>query len=755
MAGPRVKLPSNHSLRNPLRPIQLSRRREGLSAATRAGKNLKRVQNKSARLALESDCDDFAELRDQEIVRLAALHHVKEDKVRKLLTNASTVKRGRAMTLRNAIMHDLSRKSKADPTESGPVVLADLQDRLSDRVESGELCVNRDLIPEAEIKRLFDQLAEHRARKRRGVRATNKAAAMDGQQVADAIGAMMLDLYERTGIRGFCAFSRGNPDDAGLPYAVDSDDVLKSFLLRALNMSEFDFLRTFENHCCIMDNGHENKKTDTASVRSDLVRYQVGGLRNLLGNKKVAMAYENYEYEIRRGRAVEIANWPEGVDMVRPSKLSVPVAREIRDGFRDGTIYWRRLSKAEHTELLEGDGDEEEEEEEEDWDDEDEPREKGKGRGKGKGKGNAKKPRKERSDKGSKRTAKATSTPSASASTCSAPASTSANASASTAAPASNSAAAPASAFAAFAPFSSAASAFFPTSTFTPPNLHLSNADDALYPAVSALRLPWDMEFDFENLSPPSQLSGMSELAVQNAMQFLGVNNAPAVGGPCFPPFDSSFTFANPTASPAQGDIGLNTGTGAAPAPAGAGGFTSIFAVATNAARPQGADDAAASTSKKRKTPHDAADVASGNTSVPGTAAVSSGPPAVKKPRKQRSDAGMKKRKNPGGTPPSSPPPRVRKKRSDAGKKRGVRAAVFAQFVYRVLQDQRNSDLQGCSGNWIEGFYDPVGNPQIKEIVNRIDNIKNLVFADTFINGAKKYSVGHQYKQVGTTGLET
>jgi hypothetical protein len=114
MAGPRVKLPSNHSLRNPLRPIQPTRRRrEGDSAATKASKKLKRAQNKRARLALESDCDDFAELRDQEIVRLAALHHVKEDRVRKLLTNASTVKRERAMTLRNAIVHDLSLKAKA------------------------------------------------------------------------------------------------------------------------------------------------------------------------------------------------------------------------------------------------------------------------------------------------------------------------------------------------------------------------------------------------------------------------------------------------------------------------------------------------------------------------------------------------------------------------------------------------------------------------------------------------------------------
>ncbi|KAJ7688135.1 hypothetical protein B0H17DRAFT_1203144 [Mycena rosella] len=489
---------------------------------------------------------------------------------------------------------------------------------------------------------------------------------MDGQQIADEIGAMLPDLYECTGIHRACIFSRGNPDNAGLPYAVDSDDILKLFLLRALNMSEFDFLRTFENHCCVMDNGHENKKTDTASVCSDLVRYQVGGLHkffplihsawlmltcitgNLLRRKEVAMAYENYQYDIRCGRAVEIANWPEGVNMVRPSKLSMSVAQEIRDGFCDRTICWHRLLKVEHAKLPEHDGNEDEDEDEDNEDeDEDEGNEDGPHeKGKGKPKLKPKKQPKVRSDEGTKRTAKATSTstcvtstmPSASASTSSASTYTSASASISTTSSASNSTSASAStptsvsasASAVFTPSSSAASSFFPTSTFPLPHLRLAGADDAVYPTVGALCILWDMDFDFENLPHPSQLSGVLELTVQNAMDFFGLSNTPAVGGPSFPPFDPSFTFADPNASPALGGIGLNTGTGTAPAPVGAGGFTSVFAVTTNAMRPQGTDNVGASKTNKRRGLHNA-----GCSSVDAAAvAVSLDEPTAKKPRK-------------------------------------------------------------------------------------------------------------------------
>ena len=94
---------------------------------------------------------------------------------------------------------------------------------------------------------------------------------MDGQQTATGIGELvsgtsysvrieltytqLLDLYERTGIRGFAVLSRGNPDDASLPHVVDSDDCMNSFLKKAYNISGLGLLRNFEYHSCIMDDG--------------------------------------------------------------------------------------------------------------------------------------------------------------------------------------------------------------------------------------------------------------------------------------------------------------------------------------------------------------------------------------------------------------------------------------------------------------------------------------------------------------------
>lgn len=64
----------------------------------------------------------------------------------------------------------------------------------------------------------------------------------------------MLDLFERTGIRSIAIFSRGNPDDAALPYCADSDDAL-NFFQEVLGISPYDLLRRFEQWSCNQDEG--------------------------------------------------------------------------------------------------------------------------------------------------------------------------------------------------------------------------------------------------------------------------------------------------------------------------------------------------------------------------------------------------------------------------------------------------------------------------------------------------------------------
>jgi hypothetical protein len=61
-------------------------------------------------------------------------------------------------------------------------------------------------------------------------------------------------LRERTDIRGFAIFSRGNADDPALPHAVDSDGAL-DFFPQVLGISLLDALRKFEQWVVTQDEG--------------------------------------------------------------------------------------------------------------------------------------------------------------------------------------------------------------------------------------------------------------------------------------------------------------------------------------------------------------------------------------------------------------------------------------------------------------------------------------------------------------------
>ncbi|KAJ7472625.1 hypothetical protein FB451DRAFT_1469460 [Mycena latifolia] len=347
MSSRRPSAPSTHANRNPGRALQAVRTRNTLSAATKASKALTRADNKRRQMLLEDDVDTYFIYRASEVTRLAVKHSVKEEVVRKLLCNVSQFKARWRPNLRNAIVHDLAVKAR----EAGDrKALNDLQEDLADAVEDGELTADASLMDEAEKKRLIDQLVEYRNTQRRGMRATNKSAAMDGLQTANGIRDALLDLFERTGIRGFAFLSRGNPDDAALPHCIDSDDALE-FFPQILDMPYVDILRGFERFSCTLDNGTK-ESNDVGSVRKQIVALVLAGLRTTSKDKTASMSYDNYDYDIRELKKVELRGWPVDIELQRPSKLCAEDARTIRDGLRDGSIVWHRMTSKEHAELV-------------------------------------------------------------------------------------------------------------------------------------------------------------------------------------------------------------------------------------------------------------------------------------------------------------------------------------------------------------------------------------------------------------------
>ncbi|KAJ6602916.1 hypothetical protein B0H10DRAFT_1958057 [Mycena sp. CBHHK59/15] len=339
--------PAPHTIRNPGKRVQRSRRRVALSGAAKASKTLQAAESRRRREAFDDAIDAFFAYRQSEISRIAKEHGKSEKVVEGILCNKTQYKSTRAPSLRNAIIHDRALKAQA---EGNSKALRELQLDLQDDVDDGAAEVLAKNMDEAEKKRLINQLIEYREMKRRGVHATTAAAITDGRQTASRIGDALIDLFERTGIRGIALFTRGNADDPTLPHCVDSDDAME-FFGQNLGIPAVDVLRRFESWSCTLDQGTKNKN-DVNSIGKQVSKLVQDGLRKIKNNNNLLMEYVNYDIVIREGKGVELAGWPADVPMTRPATMNVETARRIRDQLRTGEIHWVAMTKTQHNELI-------------------------------------------------------------------------------------------------------------------------------------------------------------------------------------------------------------------------------------------------------------------------------------------------------------------------------------------------------------------------------------------------------------------
>ncbi|KAJ7635943.1 hypothetical protein B0H17DRAFT_1149586 [Mycena rosella] len=309
--------------------------------------------------------------------------------------------------------------------------------------------------------------------------------------------------------------------------------------------------------------------------------------------------------------------------------MSAEVARDIRDRFKDSRTYWRKMSKAEHTQLLEdrtatgevagwreqGKAKRDEDSDEDSNEDDDQLSE-------------------EESEKGDEDDSEGA-----------LPTTTTTGASA--AAPSSFAPAAPSSSFV------SGPRAF---EAPAPPTLHLMDGNGNFLCAASPARMPalptFNPDFfnfdgiDFDSLGPVDTNTA-PQLSLDN-YAFLNSFNTPAIVE----------NYSTPTVAIATAaHLVPNAGTSV-------GGSTGIFAVTTNttvASKKCKRVEQGGSSKKKTKS-------AAGASDAPAAAGAASNTPIQKK-RKQRSDAGTKRV---GSVPP---PERQRAVRKDKGQKRGPRVA--------------------------------------------------------------------------------
>ncbi|KAJ6566688.1 hypothetical protein B0H19DRAFT_1257879 [Mycena capillaripes] len=344
-AAPPPKL-SAHASSHPLELVQQPRKCASkksftaLSDAAKASRTAANEEHQLNDLGLEAEFAQRFTDREEDIVNLADKYKKSKKYIRQVLENGVHYTGKHALSIKNAIMHDLSKKAKENGEASN---VRNVQ------ISGDDYQAYKDSLSEAEKARLTAQLVEDKGHKLHGVRATNKAVAMDAMQNSNQVGKVIINLHSRTGVHTFSMFSCGHPDNPAMPCFVDSDNA-RQFFQDVLDMSVYDLVRKYELWCCNQDKSVRQGKEKAALCKfiSDTVEE---GLRKATGNKTLTMAWHNYKIDIVHKHSVELAGWPTKLTLVRPSKLRGEDVRLVVDRLRNGTMRWVRLTRLQRKEV--------------------------------------------------------------------------------------------------------------------------------------------------------------------------------------------------------------------------------------------------------------------------------------------------------------------------------------------------------------------------------------------------------------------
>ncbi|KAJ7114706.1 hypothetical protein C8R44DRAFT_880789 [Mycena epipterygia] len=334
---------TTHASRNPTKDVQEARQRKKGNPLTPAQKATKAIQAQERLITAQDfalDLDKFFAYRGKTALELAAKYNRSPDYIKSLLMNASQFKATRTVSLRNAVMHDISEKSKAEGISLGFPELH----RRADEV----FATNPPDDEEAE--QLLDMLRASRDLKRVGARSSNIAASVDARSSIADIQDEFMSLYERTGTRGFAFFTRGHLNDAVMPTFVQSGDAI-AFCVEVLKKPAVDILLLFEQWSCAR--GQAQVQRDTrASLCSELSQLIESKLHAITLNDTVSVSYVNMDVDIREAWKVEIVGWPVHLPVVCPSKIKqIENLRLLRDAWLNGDIHWVVMTPAQIKEL--------------------------------------------------------------------------------------------------------------------------------------------------------------------------------------------------------------------------------------------------------------------------------------------------------------------------------------------------------------------------------------------------------------------
>ncbi|KAJ7713653.1 hypothetical protein B0H14DRAFT_3635976 [Mycena olivaceomarginata] len=400
-------VPSAHALRNPTRPVQVSRpRKAGPSDASQGTQALLAAQTKQRKIELATKVDNFYTYHAEKIVDMALRFNKKEHEICVLLCNTNQLKAHRKPSVHKAVLHQRSLDLQEEGITKG---LKELEANLNNDLESGAFKYSS--IDKDKKLRLINQLLEHRHQTRTSMQATMKTAQIDTSNMVERIGNELMDLFERTGVRAFACFSCRHADDPSRAHSVDSDDAL-DFMLQGMDVTSQHFMRKFEQWSCNIDNGHEEQckrfasrhvagrhaddlsrahsvdsddaldfmlqgmdvtsqhfmrkfeqwscnidngahqamKNNASALQADMSRGMNEHLHKITKNPKAKMDWVGYEFKIRGKYGVEIvSNIP--IPRTRPATRPLETVLAVRNGLSNGTIDFVVMTRSQITAL--------------------------------------------------------------------------------------------------------------------------------------------------------------------------------------------------------------------------------------------------------------------------------------------------------------------------------------------------------------------------------------------------------------------
>ncbi|KAF7341864.1 hypothetical protein MSAN_02042000 [Mycena sanguinolenta] len=317
----------------------------GKSGPVANSRSLSKPERKARREQWETDVVEVVATHEATVKTLVEKYpEKKEGDIRKLLTHASTLKSSRQLTIYNAMLHDLCLKSKEESsTGKGKSSIQITQELGAETIR--EMIEN---LEEHERTELLEQLAEYRTTQRHGVRKSNKAQAAD----LDA-------LFMRTGTGAMMFAVRSDTHDPNEPTFIETGGS-RGFLKDYFDKSYQEIGHNYEMWSVAKGRG-ESKSNSMVAVRSEINKEVHTKLRVVTGKKDAKMSWANYEVDICEAHKVKMVGWlvtqtdADGnvsVKMSPLNQLPAEIARQTLKGLKNGTIFFVKMSKAEHSALV-------------------------------------------------------------------------------------------------------------------------------------------------------------------------------------------------------------------------------------------------------------------------------------------------------------------------------------------------------------------------------------------------------------------